>query len=187
VALTRFLLDRPRGAIGRVTEIDTSSAETFRRQTCALKDVHPDHRRTGRTRHRHYRVTARPTGGFRPAISCDRFRRAYEDGTTDVTRTSRSASDAEMRDRFTRVCAQSRLRARIPDGTTGAQLDSLAAIFVAGRPRFEHGTGQASAAIFPCMKAARISKLGTAPLKRGMILSTSRLLQDRRYGIRIEI
>ena len=64
-------------------------------------------------------------------------------------------------------------RAVFPDGTTGAQLDSLARQFLweAGLD-FDHGTGHGVGSYLSVHEGpARISKLGTTPLKRGMILS----------------
>ena len=145
VALTRFLawIDReaPSGAL---TEIDTVEAlETFRRQTCALKDVSfPTIAGTGPNGAIvHYRVTRKSNRRISPGdlLLIDSGAQ-YEDGTTDVTRTIAIGTPTdEMRDRFTRVLRGhiAIARAIFPDGTTGAQLDSLcAAIFVAGRPRF---------------------------------------------------
>jgi len=116
----------------------------------------------------------------------------YEDGTTDVTRTiAIGAPTPEMRDRFTRV-----LRghiaiacARFPDGTTGAQLDTLARQFLwqAGID-FEHGTGHGVGSYLSVHEGpARISKLGTTPLRRGMILSNEPgYYKTNGFGIRIE-
>ena len=80
-----------------------------------------------------------------------------------------------MRDRFTRVLRGhiAIARAVFPDGTTGAQLDTLARQFLwqAGLD-FEHGTGHGVGSYLSVHEGpARISKLGTTPLKRGMILS----------------
>ena len=80
-----------------------------------------------------------------------------------------------MRDRFTRVLRGhiAIARAVFPDGTTGAQLNSLARQFLwqAGLD-FEHGTGHGVGSYLSVHEGpARISKLGTTPLRRGMILS----------------
>jgi Xaa-Pro aminopeptidase len=80
-------------------------------------------------------------------------------------------------------------RAVFPDGTTGAQLDSLARQFLwqAGLD-FEHGTGHGVGSYLSVHEGpARISKLGTTPLKRGMILSNEPgYYKTDAYGIRIE-
>src|SRR3984957_10080450 len=165
IALTRFLawIDReaPSGAL---TEIDAVEAlETFRRDTGALKDV-----------------------SF-PTISG-----TGPDGTTDVTRTIAIGEPThEMRDRFTRVLRGhiAIARALFPDGTSGAQLDSLARQFLwqAGLD-FEHGTGHGVGSYLSVHEGpARISKLGSAPLKRGMILSNEPgYYKTDAFGIRIE-
>ena len=145
VALARFLawIDReaPSGAL---TEIDTVEAlETFRRQTGALKDVSfPTIAGTGPNGAIvHYRVTRKSNRRISPGdlLLIDSGAQ-YEDGTTDVTRTIAIGEPTdEMRDRFTRVLRGhiAIARAIFPDGTTGAQLDTLrAAISLAGRPRF---------------------------------------------------
>jgi Xaa-Pro aminopeptidase len=116
----------------------------------------------------------------------------YLDGTTDVTRTiAIGTPSAEMRDRFTRVLRGhiAIARAVFPDGTTGAQLDSFARQFLwqAGID-FEHGTGHGVGSYLSVHEGpARISKLGTTPLKRGMILSNEPgYYKTDGYGIRIE-
>jgi Xaa-Pro aminopeptidase len=80
-------------------------------------------------------------------------------------------------------------RAIFPDGTTGAQLDTLARQFLwqAGVD-FEHGTGHGVGSYLSVHEGpARISKLGTTPLKRGMILSNEPgYYKTDAYGIRIE-
>ena len=73
-----------------------------------------------------------------------------------------------MRDRFTRVLRGhiAIARAVFPDGTTGAQLDSLARQFLwqAGLD-FDHGTGHGVGSYLSVHEGpARISKLGTTPL-----------------------
>ena len=197
VALTRFLawIDReaPSGAL---TEIDTVEAlETFRRQTRALKDVSfPTIAGTGPNGAIvHYRVTRKTN---RRIVSGDLLLidsgAQYEDGTTDVTRTiAIGEPTAEMRDRFTRVLRghMAIARAIFPDGTTGAQLDCLARQYLwqAGLD-FEHGTGHGVGSYLSVHEGpARISKLGTTPLKRGMILSNEPgYYKTDAYGIRIE-
>jgi Xaa-Pro aminopeptidase len=96
-----------------------------------------------------------------------------------------------MRDRFTRVLRGhiAIARAVFPDGTTGAQLDTLARQFLwqAGLD-FDHGTGHGVGSYLSVHEGpARISKLGTSPLKRGMILSNEPgYYKTEAYGIRIE-
>ncbi|MFG3595457.1 aminopeptidase P family protein [Bradyrhizobium sp. RDI18] len=197
VALARFLawIDReaPSGAL---TEIDTVEAlETFRRQTCALKDVSfPTIAGTGPNGAIvHYRVTRKSNRRISPGdlLLIDSGAQ-YEDGTTDVTRTIAIGNPTdEMRDRFTRVLRGhiAITRAVFPDGTTGAQIDSFARQFLwqAGLD-FEHGTGHGVGSYLSVHEGpARISKLGTTPLKRGMILSNEPgYYKTDAYGIRIE-
>jgi Xaa-Pro aminopeptidase len=197
VALARFLawIDReaPSGAL---TEIDTVEAlETFRRETGALKDVSfPTIAGAGPNGAIvHYRVTRKSNRRISPGdlLLIDSGAQ-YEDGTTDVTRTiAIGEPSAEMRDRFTRVLRGhiAIARAVFPDGTTGAQLDTLARQFLwqAGLD-FDHGTGHGVGSYLSVHEGpARISKLGTSPLKRGMILSNEPgYYKTEAYGIRIE-
>jgi Xaa-Pro aminopeptidase len=197
VALARFLawIDReaPKGIL---TEIDTVEAlETFRRETGALKDVSfPTIAGTGPNGAIvHYRVTRKSNRriALGDLLLIDSGAQ-YEDGTTDVTRTiAIGEPSAEMRDRFTRVLRGhiAIARAVFPDGTTGAQLDTLARQFLwqAGID-FEHGTGHGVGSYLSVHEGpARISKLGTTPLKRGMILSNEPgYYKTDGYGIRIE-
>ncbi len=197
LALARFLawIDRE-AAKGVLTEIDAVEAlETFRRDTGALKDVSfPTIAGTGPNGAIvHYRVTRKSNRRIVPGdlLLIDSGAQ-YEDGTTDVTRTiAVGEPTAEMRDRFTRV-----LRGHIaiasavfPDGTTGAQIDTLARQFLwqAGID-YEHGTGHGVGSYLSVHEGpARISRLGTTPLKRGMILSNEPgYYKTDGYGIRIE-
>jgi Xaa-Pro aminopeptidase len=197
VALVRFLawIDReaPSGAL---TEIDTVEAlETFRRDTGALKDVSfPTIAGTGPNGAIvHYRVTRKSNRRIAPGdlLLIDSGAQ-YQDGTTDVTRTiAIGEPTAEMRDRFTRVLRGhiAIARAIFPDGTTGAQLDSLARQFLwqAGID-FDHGTGHGVGSYLSVHEGpARISRLGTTPLRRGMILSNEPgYYKTDAYGIRTE-
>jgi Xaa-Pro aminopeptidase len=116
----------------------------------------------------------------------------YRDGTTDVTRTvAIGVPSAEMRDRFTRV-----LRGHIaiatltfPLGTTGAQIDSFARkpLWDAGLD-YDHGTGHGVGSFLSVHEGpARISKLATAALEPGMVLSNEPgYYKTGAYGIRIE-
>lgn len=196
-ALVRFLawFDReaPRG---QLTEIDAVAAlESVRRDTGILKDVSfPTISGAGPNGAIvHYRVTNATNRkiGLNELFLIDSGAQ-YEDGTTDVTRTiAVGTPSAEMRDRFTRV-----LRGHIgiatavfPRGTTGAQLDTLARLplWQAGLD-FDHGTGHGVGSYLSVHEGpARISKLGTVPLERGMILSNEPgYYKTGAYGIRIE-
>src|SRR5712672_3623122 len=197
VALARFLAwidhEAPKGVL---TEIDTVEAlETFRRDTGALKDVSfPTIAGTGPNGAIvHYRVTRKTNRRISPG---DLFLMdsggKYDDGTTDVTRTiAIGEPTGEMRDRFTRVLRGhiAITRAVFPDGTTGAQIDTLARQFLwqAGID-FDHGTGHGVGSYLSVHEGpARISKLGTTALLRGMILSNEPgYYKSGHYGIRIE-
>ncbi len=197
VALARFLAWVDHEALsGRLTEIDTVEAlETFRRETGALKDVSfPTIAGTGPNGAIvHYRVTRRSNRRIaRGDLLLIDSGAQYEDGTTDVTRTiAIGEPTAEMRDRFTRVLRGhiAIARAIFPDGASGAQLDTLARQFLwqAGLD-FEHGTGHGVGSYLSVHEGpARISKLGTTALKRGMILSNEPgYYKTEGYGIRIE-
>jgi Xaa-Pro aminopeptidase len=197
VALARFLawIDRE-APTGALTEIDAVEAlETFRRDTGALKDVSfPTISGTGPNGAIvHYRVTRKSNRRIAPGdlLLIDSGAQ-YEDGTTDVTRTiAIGAPSMEMSDRFTRVLRGhiAIARAVFPDGTTGAQIDTLARQFLwqAGVD-FEHGTGHGVGSYLSVHEGpARISKLGTTPLRRGMILSNEPgYYKTDAFGIRIE-
>ena len=196
-AVTRFLawFDReaPRGGL---TEIDAVEAlESFRRDTGLLKDISfptiagagPDGAIV------HYRVTRRTN---RRIAAGELFLidsgGQYEDGTTDITRTvAIGTPNADMRKNFTLVLKGhiAIARAVFPDGITGAQLDPLARQFLwRDGLDFDHGTGHGVGSYLSVHEGpARISKLGTAPLKRGMILSNEPgYYRAGAYGIRIE-
>jgi len=196
-ALARFLawVDREAPS-GKLTEIDAVEAlETFRRETGALKDVSfPTISGTGPNGAIvHYRVTRKSNRRIAPGdlLLIDSGAQ-YEDGTTDVTRTIAIGEPTdEMRDRFTRVLRGhiAIARAVFPDGISGAQIDSFARQFLwhAGID-FDHGTGHGVGSYLSVHEGpARISKLGTTALKRGMILSNEPgYYKTDAFGIRIE-
>ena len=196
-ALTKFLAWFDREApSGKLTEIDAVQAlESFRRESGLLKDLSfstiagsgPNGAVV------HYRVTRKTN---RPIAPGDLFLidsgGQYQDGTTDVTRTVIVGEPTrEMRDRFTRVLKGhiAIARAIFPDGTTGAQLDTLARrdLWAAGLD-FDHGTGHGVGSYLSVHEGpVRISKLGTAALQSGMILSNEPgYYKSSAYGIRIE-
>ncbi|MEO6840686.1 MAG: aminopeptidase P family protein [Bradyrhizobium sp.] len=197
VALAKFLAWVDREApTGALTEIDTVEAlETFRRETGALKDVSfPTIAGTGPNGAIvHYRVTRKTNRRIAAGdlLLIDSGAQ-YQDGTTDVTRTiAIGTPTAEMRDRFTRVLRGhiGIARAVFPDGTTGAQLDTLARQYLwAAGIDFEHGTGHGVGSYLSVHEGpARISKLGTTALRRGMILSNEPgYYKTDAFGIRIE-
>jgi Xaa-Pro aminopeptidase len=181
---------------GKLTEIEAASAlETFRRDTGKLKDISfPTIAGAGPNGAIvHYRVTQSSNRkiGKGELFLIDSGAQ-YEDGTTDITRTlAVGAPTPEMRDRFTRVLKGhiAIATAIFPENTTGAQLDPLArvALWEAGLD-FDHGTGHGVGSYLSVHEGpARISKLGTVPLRRGMILSNEPgYYKTAEYGIRIE-
>ena len=196
-ALTRFLAWFDHEApTGQLTEIGAVEAlETFRRDTGLLRDVSfPTISGSGPNGAIvHYRVTkdSNRVIGNNELFLIDSGAQ-YEDGTTDVTRTVAVGQPSEeMRDRFTRVLKGhiAIATAVFPEGTSGAQLDSLARkpLWQAGLD-FDHGTGHGVGSYLSVHEGPqRISKLGTTPLKRGMILSNEPgYYKTNAYGIRIE-
>lgn len=196
-AMARFLawLDREAPS-GKLSEIDVVEAlESFRRDTGALKDVSfPTIAGAGPNGAIvHYRVTRASNRriAMNDLVLVDSGAQ-YEDGTTDVTRTVIVGKPSdEMRDRFTRVLKGhiAIATAIFPESTTGAQLDPLArtALWQAGLD-FDHGTGHGVGSYLSVHEGpARISKLGTVALRRGMILSNEPgYYKTAAYGIRIE-
>ncbi|HOV05119.1 MAG TPA: M24 family metallopeptidase C-terminal domain-containing protein, partial [Kaistiaceae bacterium] len=98
---------------------------------------------------------------------------------------------AEMRDRFTRVLKGhiGIAAARFPEGTTGAQLDTLArySLWQAGLD-YDHGTGHGVGSFLSVHEGPqRISKAGSVKLEPGMIVSNEPgYYKTGAYGIRIE-
>ena len=196
-AVTRFLawFDReaPRGMLTEIGAVE--ALESFRRDTGLLKDISfptiagagPDGAIV------HYRVTHRTNRRIAPGeLFLIDSGGQYEDGTTDITRTIVVGTPtADMRRNFTLVLKGHIAieRAVFPDGTTGAQLDPLARQFLwRDGLDFDHGTGHGVGSYLSVHEGpARISKLGAAPLKRGMILSNEPgYYRAGAYGIRIE-
>jgi Xaa-Pro aminopeptidase len=197
VALTRYLAWLEREAPGgKISEIDAVAAlETFRRETGKLKEISfPTISGAGPNGAIvHYRVTEATN---RKLKSGELFLvdsgAQYEDGTTDVTRTvAIGKPNQEMRERFTLVLKGhiAVARAVFPEGTNGAQLDPFArrALWEVGLD-FDHGTGHGVGSYLSVHEGpARISKLGSAQLLAGMILSNEPgYYKAGAYGIRIE-
>jgi Xaa-Pro aminopeptidase len=169
--------------------------ESFRRDSGLLKDVSfptiagagPDGAIV------HYRVTRKSNRRIAPGeLFLIDSGGQYEDGTTDITRTiAVGTPNPDMRQKFTLVLKGhiALARAVFPDGTSGAQLDTLARQYLwqAGVD-FDHGTGHGVGSYLSVHEGpARIAKLGAAALKRGMILSNEPgYYRTGAYGIRIE-
>jgi Xaa-Pro aminopeptidase len=195
-AVTKFLAWFDREATRGLTEIDAVEAlESFRRDSGLLKDVSfptiagagPDGAIV------HYRVTRKSNRRIAPGeLFLIDSGGQYEDGTTDITRTiAVGPPSPDMRQKFTLVLKGhiALARAVFPDGTSGAQLDTLARQYLwqAGVD-FDHGTGHGVGSYLSVHEGpARIAKLGAAALKRGMILSNEPgYYRTGAYGIRIE-
>jgi len=196
-ALARFLawLDRE-AAKGKLTEIDAVKAlESFRRETGELKDVSfPTIAGAGPNGAIvHYRVTEKSNRRLSPGeLFLVDSGAQYEDGTTDVTRTVAVGDPShEMRERFTLVLKGhiAMTRAIFPEGTAGAQIDAFARapLWAAGLD-YDHGTGHGVGSYLSVHEGpARLSKLGTATLAAGMVLSIEPgYYKPGAYGIRIE-
>jgi Xaa-Pro aminopeptidase len=196
-ALARFLawldLEAPKG---KLTEIDAVAAlETFRRDTGKLKDISfPTIAGSGPNGAIvHYRVTEKSNRRLTPGeLFLVDSGAQYEDGTTDVTRTVAIGEPShEMRERFTLVLKGHIAIARsvFPEGTTGAQIDAFARapLWAAGLD-YDHGTGHGVGSYLSVHEGpARISKLGTAKLEAGMVISNEPgYYKTGAYGIRIE-
>jgi Xaa-Pro aminopeptidase len=196
-AVTKFLAWFDREArSGLLTEIDAVEAlETFRRDGGLLKDISfPTIAGSGPNGAIvHYRVTAKTNRKIAPGeLFLIDSGAQFQDGTTDITRTVAVGEPTpEMRDRFTRVLKGhvAIARAVFPDGVQGSQLDSFARahLWAAGLD-FDHGTGHGVGSYLSVHEGpARIAKLGTSPLMRGMILSNEPgYYKTGHYGIRIE-
>jgi Xaa-Pro aminopeptidase len=197
-ALTRFLAwiaaEAPKGGL---TEIDAAKKlEDIRVENGALKDLSFDSI-SGAGAHAalpHYRVTQKSNRQLkRNEIFLIDSGGQYEDGTTDVTRTVVVGKpNAEMKERFTLVLKGHIAlgTARFPEGTTGAQLDTLARypLWQYGLD-FDHGTGHGVGHYLSVHEGPQsISKrpIATA-LRPGMICSNEPgFYKTGDYGIRIE-
>ncbi len=196
IAMCRFLywLDLNAGN-ANLTEIDTVCAlETCRRDTGKLKDISfPTISGMGPNGAIvHYRVSRESNRVLGKGLFLIDSGGQYEDGTTDITRTiSIGKPTAEQKDRFTRVLKGmiAISSAVFPNGTSGAQLDTLARQFLweAGLD-FDHGTGHGVGSYLSVHEGPqRIAKTGAAILEPGMILSNEPgYYKQGRYGIRIE-
>jgi Xaa-Pro aminopeptidase len=196
-ALVKFLawLDRE-APKGKLTEIDAVAAlETFRREMGKLKDISfPTIAGSGPNGAIvHYRVTNKTNRRLSPGeLFLVDSGAQYEDGTTDVTRTV-VIGDAtqEMRERFTLVLKGHIAVARsvFPEGVAGSQLDTFArAPLWAMGLDYDHGTGHGVGSYLSVHEGpARISKLGTAKIEAGMIISNEPgYYKADAYGIRTE-
>jgi Xaa-Pro aminopeptidase len=198
VALTRFLSWLTREApSGTIDEISAArKLESLRAETGELEDLSFDTISGAGPNGAivHYRVTARTNRFLKPGeLYLVDSGAQYRDGTTDVTRAvAIGTPPEEARRHFTLVLKGhiALARARFPEGTTGAQLDTLAriALWQTGLD-FDHGTGHGVGS-FLCVHEGpqRISKGShDVALKPGMIVSNEPgYYRTGAYGIRIE-
>ena len=196
-AVTRFLawFDRT-AARGELTEIAAVEAlESFRRESGLLKDISfPTIAGAGPNGAIvHYRVTRKTN---RRIGTDDLFCSIPAANTKTAPPTSRARLQSGCRPprcgAISRWCSRaiSRLRARCsPTAPPARSSTRLARQFLwqAGLD-FDHGTGHGVGSYLSVHEGpARISKLGVAPLKRGMILSNEPgYYRADAYGIRIE-
>ncbi len=196
-AYCRFLCwldeEAPKGTLDEIGAAE--KLEAFRAATGVLKDISFDTISGAGPNGAicHYRVNREsnlPVPLNRPFLIDSGGQ--YEDGTTDITRTiAVGEMTAEMKRHFTLVLKGhiAIATARFPEGTTGAQLDTLAriALWQAGLD-YDHGTGHGVGAYLSVHEGPqRIAKTGSQPLKPGMILSNEPgYYPAGEYGIRIE-
>ena len=195
-SLTRFLAwfaqEAPKG---KLTEISAAQAlETFRREGGDLRDISfPTISAFGEhAAIPHYRVTERSNLKIGRGVYLVDSGAQYLDGTTDVTRTVVvGKASRQLREHFTRVLKGhiAIARAVFPKGVSGAQLDAFArrSLWEAGLD-FDHGVGHGVGAYLSVHEGPqRISKMGTATLLPGMILSNEPgYYRAGDYGIRLE-
>ncbi|MEQ1538338.1 MAG: aminopeptidase P family protein, partial [Sphingorhabdus sp.] len=204
-ALSRFLHYMSETAHqGGLTELSAAARlQAFREDTGMLKDLSFDTiSATGPNgAHCHYKVDEASNRDIEPnSIYLVDSGGQYLDGTTDVTRTiwvGPGQPTAEMKDRFTRVLKGhiAIALAVFPEGTRGAQLDSLARapLWQAGLD-YAHGTGHGVGSFLAVHEGPqRIAKFAGSqagtdePLLPGMIISNEPgYYKAGEYGIRIE-
>ncbi len=197
VAYARFLCWFDEVApTGQLDEIGAArKLEEFRIETGALKDISFDTISGAGPNGAicHYRVSEKsnlPIPVGKPFLIDSGAQ--YEDGTTDITRTIAVGTVSTEMKRNNTLVLKGHIAisaARFPEGTTGAQLDTLARIdlWKAGLD-FDHGTGHGVGSYLSVHEGPqRIAKTGTVPLKPGMILSNEPgYYPAGEYGIRIE-
>ncbi len=204
-ALSRFLHWMHETAYtGELNELSAAARlKAFREDTGMLKDLSFETISAAGPNgaHCHYKVDESTNRSIDPnSIYLVDSGGQYLDGTTDVTRTiwvGPGQPTAEMKDRFTRVLKGhiALACAVFPEGTRGAQLDSMAraSLWQAGLD-YAHGTGHGVGSFLAVHEGPqRIAKFagGQAgsdePLQAGMILSNEPgYYKSGEYGIRIE-
>ncbi len=181
---------------GTLTEIDVvQKLENFRRNTNALKDISfeticgsgPNGAII------HYRVDENSNRTIQTGetLLVDSGGQ-YEDGTTDITRTTAIGEVSNATKRANTLVLKGMIaitRARWPVGLTGRDLDGFAriALWQAGMD-YDHGTGHGVGAYLSVHEGPQsISARVTPPLEPGMIVSNEPgHYKEGAYGIRIE-
>lgn len=196
-AMVKFLSWLDKSTVGgSIDEIQAASQlEQFRAETGCLKDISFDTISGAGPNGAivHYRVTETTNRKLEQnSLYLVDSGGQYPDGTTDITRTiAIGQPDEEMQACFTRVLKGmiAISRTRFPEGTTGAQLDTLArhALWQVGLD-YAHGTGHGVGS-YLCVHEGpqNISKRGSVPLEEGNILSNEPgYYKEGAWGIRIE-
>lgn len=197
VAMARFLhwFDQ-HAASGHLSEIDiVKQLEAFRKQDETLVDISFDTISGSGPNGAivHYRVTDKTNRTLqRGELMLVDSGGQYLSGTTDITRTLFTGkASAEQKDRYTRVLKGmiAISRTQFPNGSSGAQLDTLARQFLwdAGL-NYAHGTGHGVGAFLGVHEGPiGISSRYSVPLEPGHIISNEPgYYKTGAYGIRIE-
>ncbi len=197
VAMARFLawLDQTADS-GRIDEVEAAiKLEACRRESGQLKDISFDSISAAGPNGAvvHYRPTFASKRALKPgSLYLIDSGGQYLDGTTDVTRTlAIGTPSAGMRRHYTLVLKAhiAIATARFPKGTRGQDLDPFARrpLWEAGLD-YDHGTGHGVGSYLAVHEGPqRLSRLGTAELEPGMILSNEPgLYLEGQYGIRLE-
>jgi Xaa-Pro aminopeptidase len=197
VAMARFLawLDET-GDSGRIDEVTAAiKLEESRRQSGQLKDISFDSISAAGPNGAvvHYRPTNASKQILKPgSLYLIDSGAQYLDGTTDVTRTLAIGTPTPEMKRHYGLVIKAHIAiatARFPKGTRGQDLDPFArrSLWEAGLD-FDHGTGHGVGSFLSVHEGPqRLSRLGTAELETGMILSNEPgFYLEGQYGIRLE-
>ncbi len=197
VAMARFLawLDET-GDSGRVDEVTAAiKLEDSRRESGQLKDISFDSISAAGPNGAvvHYRPTNASKRALKPSsLYLIDSGAQYLDGTTDVTRTLAIGAPTPAMKRHYGIVLKAHIAiatARFPRGTRGQDLDPFARrpLWEAGLD-FDHGTGHGVGSFLSVHEGPqRLSRLGTAELEPGMILSNEPgFYLEGQYGIRLE-
>ncbi len=197
VAMARFLawLDETANS-GRIDEVEAAlKLEACRRESGQLKDISFDSISAAGSNGAvvHHRPTLATKRQLKPgSLYLINSGGQYLDGTTDVTRTlAIGTPSAEMRRHYGLVLKAhiAIATARFPKGTRGQDLDPFARrpLWDAGLD-YDHGTGHGVGSYLAVHEGPqRLSRLGTAELEPGMILSNEPgFYLEGQYGIRLE-